>query len=173
MKSCRAALLVTILTALVGCQAVDQVTHMFGDSDRPTVAIKDTTVVSMTNDGVTLRFDVELANHYDYALPVWGMKYTLLSEGHELYSGDLEIETALIPLSKRMVPIEVNIAFADLFAKLTDKGPGSIITYATVVDVAVDSPTGAMSLPSLKFVSKIEIPGYGPLPGDATASTTR
>jgi len=170
MKFHRAALLATALTAFVGCQAVDQVTHMFGDSDRPTVAIKDTTVVAMTDDWVRLRFDVELANHYDSALPIWGMKYTLMSAGHELYTGDMEIETALLPNSKRMVPIEVELSFDEIFAMLTDKGPGSIISYATIVDVAVDGPLGAMSLPSLKFVSKIAIPGYGPLPDGTTSS---
>ncbi|MHC4846200.1 MAG: hypothetical protein ACYTCU_08565, partial [Planctomycetota bacterium] len=162
MKLHRSALLVALLTLSVGCQAVDQVTYMFGQDDRPTVAIKDTTVTAMTEDTVTLRFDVELANHYDYALPVWGVKFTLMSEGHELYSDDLEVETALLPHTTRMVPIEFDLDFDDLFTKLSDKGPGSIISYATAIDVAVDSPDGAMSLPSLKFVGKIAIPGYGP-----------
>ena len=169
MKSCRVALFVAFLTAFfVGCQAVDQVTHMFGDSKRPSVSIKDTTVTAMTDDTVTVRFDIELANHYDSALPVWGIKYTLMSEGEELHTGDIEVETALMPHSKRMIQIDVELYFDDIFAKLTDKGPGSIISYATIVDVAVDGPMGAMSLPSLKFVSKIAIPGMGPLPGDAT-----
>lgn len=169
MMSFRSALLVALLTAFVGCQAVDQVTHMFGDSDRPSVAIKKTSVIAMTDDAVTVRFDIELFNHYDSALPVWGIKYTLMSEGQELHTGDLEVKTALLPHTTRMVQIDVELNFDELFAKLTDIGPGSIISYATIVNVAVDGPTGAMSLPSLKFVSKIAIPGVGPLPAEATA----
>jgi LEA14-like dessication related protein len=164
MSHARIALFGLAFTALVGCSAVEQMNHMFGNTNQPTVAIKDTTVVSMTDEFVTVRFDIELSNNFDSALPVWGIKYTLMSEGQQLITGDLEVETALLPRSKRLIPINVELSFAELCAMLTDKGPGSIISYATIVDVAVDGPTGAMSLPSLKFVSKLAVPGMGPVP---------
>lgn len=144
-----------LLLSITGC---DTLQNVLDSVDRPRAKLKGVSYTNLSMQGLTLNFDVEIANPYPVPLPLVNMQYDLQSDNRKILSG-LSEPSGTIPASgKRTISLPATINFADLLSTLTSIKPGATIPYNANLTFAVDSPsTGILKLP-VKKQGNIPIP---------------
>ena len=82
----------------------------------PTAEVVGVVVESLTFQGARLRFDVEISNPNAVGVRLAGFDYDLEVEGARVLGGRIDHDVALAARGRSIVPVPVELAFADLIA---------------------------------------------------------
>ncbi len=135
---------VVLLVAVAGCGTLDA----FLQGDRPSARITGVSVRGLTLQDATLRFDVEVYNPYDAALPLVDLGYSLASGGAPFLDGKAAAAGTVPAKGTRTIPLDARVNFLRLLGALKGVRPGAIVPYEARINLSVE-PAG---------LAKIELP---------------
>ena len=154
----RTALILALLAACRAAAGCSRLRDMLQGTQRPAAHIAGVAIEDFSLDGLTLRFDIQVENPYDVALPLADIDYSIAGRNLEFLSGKAEMEGTVPARSTRAVALPARVAFKQLMEILKDVRPGAVVPYAAELGVSVSAPVvGPLRLP-LKHDGQLPIP---------------
>lgn len=148
MDNCFRLLVLALLTALTGCEAMQ---GLLADMDKPSARVTGANLQNLTVDGATLAFDIEIGNPYDVPLPLVNLDYGLSSGGANFLSGKANVQGSVPAKGKRTITVPATLTFRELLSAAKGVKLGDVVPYAAQMDLSVDAPAvGELKLPLRK-----------------------
>lgn len=150
-----AALILCIIPALTGCQAVQ---GYLNSMPKPSAEVVGTHLGDLKTDSANLLFDVKITNPYSAALPLVNLDYSLASGGKPFLTGSAPVQGSIPANGSSTISLPANVQFARILSALQGVKLGSVIPYDAALNLSVDAPAvGKLTLP-LKKSGQLPIP---------------
>lgn len=115
---------------------------------KPSARVTGVRLEGLRMDGVTLGFDVEVANPYGVALPVAKLDYALQSGGNRFLDGKTDFQGTVPANGKQTIPLQARLGFLEVLRVLGGVRPGAVVPYTADLGIGVDAPgVGPLRLP--------------------------
>ncbi len=124
-------LLVAGLLALPGCALLQ---GLLGPVPKPTASITGIRITDFSLSGLTLNFDVAIANPYAVPLPLVNVDYALASASQPFLQGQAAMQGEIPANGSKTVTLPAKIAFGELLKVLQGVRPGATIPYRGTLD---------------------------------------
>ncbi len=159
------AIMLLAVAGLSGCASFDAVKKAAGIKD-PEVSISGIGVSSISMEGMTLQFALDVDNPNPLPLSLAGFDYALKLDGSQLLAGEQRDRVEIKARGKSQVQIPVSLKFADLSRLLSGGLAGESLDYELQTAALVDLPVvGVKRFPASRK-------GEFPVPRPPTVSLT-
>lgn len=159
------AIMLLAVAGLSGCASFDTVKKAAGIKD-PEVSISGIGVSSISMEGMTLQFALDVDNPNPLPLSLAGFDYALKLDGSQLLAGEQRDRVEIKARGKSQVQIPVSLKFADLSRLLSGGLAGESLDYELQTAALVDLPVvGVKRFPASRK-------GEFPVPRPPTVSLT-
>jgi LEA14-like dessication related protein len=144
-----------LFLALPGCESVNS---LLAGMDKPSASISGVKLQNLNLEGVTLLFDVDVANPYTVPLPLVNVAYGLSSRGSKFLEGTADVQGSVPAKGKKTIQLPAAVTFASLLKTVQGVKLGSVVPYSAELGLSVDAPAvGRLSLP-IKKEGELPIP---------------
>lgn len=151
-------IVLSLLLALPGCAALEDVARALAPSERPGVQVADVRLSGLTLQAVTLQLELQVDNPYAVPLPLGALDWALSSGGTPLLSGAVQPGTSVPAQGSVRVPLAVSVPFEGLLAVLPGVRPGAVVPWEAQLGLSADLPAaGRVRLP-LEARGELPIP---------------
>lgn len=159
MRMAKALIVGALLTALVGCENVEERMSL----RKPTAQMTGLRFQDADAYGATVVFDVQIENHYPVELPLMRFDYSVASQGKRFMAGAQEVAVKIPVGGSQTVSLPARIDYLGTLRLLGGVRPGATIPYEAQVNLTIDTPrlgwimlplgrSGEVTLPSLSDV---------------------
>lgn len=139
------ALALLLSTGGTGCKSVLE------GMSKPSASLRNVRLADLNLESVTLLFDVDVKNPYDFDLPLVGADYTLTSGAAQLLKGAADAQGSVPAQGSRTLTLPANLKFADVLSALQGVKPGAVVPYHATVNFRAHAPAiGPVNLPVSK-----------------------
>ena len=108
--------------------------------ERPEARVVATVVESLSFEGVSLRFDVEITNPNPVGITLAGFDYDLAVEGTPFVAGRVDRTVGVAARGRSVVPVPVELAFENLYAAVRQVAEQDQFAYHLATGFSFDLP---------------------------------
>ena len=143
-------LLVLMFSFLSGCASMDAVKKAAGIKD-PTVSIAGMNISTLSAEGLTLQFVLDVDNPNPIPLNLAGFDYALMFDGKQLMAGEQRDKVNIKARDSSQVKVPVSLKFSDLSRLISGAMNKDSLGYELKTAALVDLPViGIKKFPATK-----------------------
>jgi len=149
------SLVLAMLFTFTGCESMKSI---LAGMDKPSASVTGVRFDSISLDGMTLVFDVDVKNPYAAPLPLVNVAYGLSSKGSKFLEGAADVQGSVPAKGSKTIQLPAKITFASLLQSVQGVKLGSVVPYTAEMGLSVDAPAvGRLTLP-IKKEGELPIP---------------
>ncbi len=143
-----AGLFVLMVALVSGCGSMDAVKKATGVKE-PTVSIAGMNISSISAEGLTLQFALDVDNPNPIPLNLAGFDYTLMLDGKQLMAGEQRDKVKIKARGNSQVKVPVSLKFSDISQLISGATNKENLNYELKTAALVDLPViGVKKIPA-------------------------
>lgn len=155
MKTLRSAGALLLCLSLAGCSTLQDV---LGGLRKPSASIEGVRFTGLALNHISVAFDAEVRNPYEFALPLVELDVSLSHEQARFLEAKAPVQGDVPARGVRTVTIPARIDFRGLMEVVRSLKPGGQIPYSAELGVAVDVPGGSRLRLPLRHEGSVGVP---------------
>lgn len=122
-----------LVLMLAGCSAAMQLLDT-----RPSASVERVRLQNVGLDALTLGFEIDVVNPYDFALPLTDLDFALRTDGKSFLDGTTDVGGSVPALGHRTISLPVDVSYRGLMETVARIRPGQVVPYSATLGLHVN-----------------------------------